>query len=203
MALERYNQPIKSRRGSMASLGSAVRQVVSSGALEQGLAARQAITLWPEIAGEKLANVCSADSLRDGILFVKTKSSSWANELTFYKPELLRKISERIGSGLVNDIHFASSSRVGLPVEKPSDVTQDGNAANLTDCLSGYKAIDTSSVADPKDKLKLLIGHTSEIDRLRREKGCIECIKCKTLFLPHQNDSLRAARICPLCRIIE
>ena len=40
------------------------------------------ITSWAEIVGEQIARVTEAERIENGILFVKTATAPWRNELT-------------------------------------------------------------------------------------------------------------------------
>jgi len=64
----------------------------------------RALTMWPEIVGERISNVTEAKRLTDGKIFVKVQNDSWRNELTFYKQEIIQKINKEIGLKIVKDI---------------------------------------------------------------------------------------------------
>ncbi len=64
----------------------------------------RALTMWPEIVGERISNVTEAKRLTDGKMFVKVQNDSWRNELTFYKQEIIQKINKEIGLKIVKDI---------------------------------------------------------------------------------------------------
>jgi len=46
----------------------------------------------------------------DGVLIIGTRSSSWAQELTFKKAEILERLSKKLGDGVIRDLRFQSSS---------------------------------------------------------------------------------------------
>ena len=46
--------------------------------------------------------------VRDGILFVACRSSTWANELTLLKPEILKKLQSALGRKAVKDVRFSA-----------------------------------------------------------------------------------------------
>src|SRR5579883_245369 len=43
-----------------------------------------ALAYWPSVVGEQMAAASRPESVRDGILFVRTKSSVWSHEFTFH-----------------------------------------------------------------------------------------------------------------------
>ena len=67
----------------------------------------RAIILWPEIVGKQIANATKVERARDGVLRVTCKTSAWANELTMLRAEILKKIDERVGNGVITELHFS------------------------------------------------------------------------------------------------
>jgi predicted nucleic acid-binding Zn ribbon protein len=64
------------------------------------------ITAWTEIVGDQVAKVTEAERVENGILFVKTKSAPWRNELTMRRLEILEKVNAAAGSKVVKEIRF-------------------------------------------------------------------------------------------------
>ncbi len=53
------------------------------------------LALWPDIVGEKLAEVTRAKGVEDATLFVEVRSSAWLMELNMMKGDFLRRVNER------------------------------------------------------------------------------------------------------------
>ncbi|MBI5471830.1 MAG: DUF721 domain-containing protein [Ignavibacteriae bacterium] len=64
------------------------------------------ITLWPEIVGEQIARVTQAERIDNGILFVKTTTAPWRNELSMRRLEIMEKVNTAAGSKVVKEIRF-------------------------------------------------------------------------------------------------
>ncbi len=64
------------------------------------------ITSWAEIVGEQIARVTDADRMENGILFVKTSTAPWRNELTMRRMEIMEKVNAAAGSNVVKEIRF-------------------------------------------------------------------------------------------------
>ena len=64
------------------------------------------ITSWSEIVGQQIAKVTEAERIENGILFVKTKSAAWRNELTMRRLEIMEKVNSSAGSKVVKEIRF-------------------------------------------------------------------------------------------------
>ena len=203
-AVNRYRPNQNARRNAyddrpsmLSGLGATLRTVVDSNGLQRGLAGHQAVALWSEVAGEQVAGVCQAESAHEGILYVKAKSSAWANELTFHKPELIRKLAMLIGNGVINDIHFSSGSRLKTrrangKANRGIELERDGSQA-----VCVLPPMDPAANRDPKLKLQLLVDRKLMIDAWRRENGWIECSRCSALYLPKsgKNTGFRSSRI--------
>ena len=54
--------------------------------------------IWAEMVGPQVAAATEVDRVKDGVLYVSTRSATWAHELTFYKADILRRINERVGA---------------------------------------------------------------------------------------------------------
>jgi predicted nucleic acid-binding Zn ribbon protein len=64
------------------------------------------VNLWPSIVGEQIARVATAESIANGKLLVRVTRSTWRNELTFLKQELIARINEAMKQDIVKDIIF-------------------------------------------------------------------------------------------------
>ncbi len=74
--------------------------------LEQRLRESEAVRLFAEVVGEKIAAKAQAVSINAGILQVRVPSSAWRQELNFGKAEIIEKLNAALGIAVVNDIYF-------------------------------------------------------------------------------------------------
>lgn len=88
------------------TLGEAIEELVQSLGIKKKLHEYEAVLQWEQIVGEQIAKVTTATRITKGVLFVKVKTSTWRNELTIRKPEIVKKINDTIGEEIVNDIKF-------------------------------------------------------------------------------------------------
>src|SRR5690606_39080299 len=72
---------------------------------------------WTKIVGTRIAGRTRLGGIRRGILPVKFASSSWSNELSFLKPDLIAKLG-RAGHD-VTDIRFVVDNIAGVPSPRP------------------------------------------------------------------------------------
>lgn len=88
------------------ALGKTIARLLKNMGIEQRIKEHQALNEWSEIVGEKVAAVTRANKVVDGILFVKVKNSSWRNELIYMRQEILVKIDQTVGTGVIKELRF-------------------------------------------------------------------------------------------------
>lgn len=66
----------------------------------------QAINCWEEVVGEEIARHSQPIKIQDQTLFLKVKSSVWANELNLKKGELIQKFNLKAGEEIISNILF-------------------------------------------------------------------------------------------------
>ena len=94
-----------------ADLGSLLEGVLANLDLRTRFREHLAVMAWPEIAGGTVAAHSEAEAVRDGVLLVATDSPAWAHELQMRQQELLRILADRLGPGVIRQIHFRAGLR--------------------------------------------------------------------------------------------
>ena len=89
------------------SLGNLLNQLFQRNGMAQQIQEYEAVNLWEQVVGEKIAKVTKAKDVRDGKLFVEVLNSIWRNELYYMKPSIIEKINKHIGKKIIHDIHLA------------------------------------------------------------------------------------------------
>jgi len=74
--------------------------------LSDGVNQQKAVEVWPEIVGNKIAENADAVSVERGVLFIRTSSSAWSQELQLKKKEILLKINKKVGKKTIKDMRF-------------------------------------------------------------------------------------------------
>ena len=74
--------------------------------IENKIKQNEIIVRWPEIVGEKLSKVTTADKIENGILFVRVANSAWRNELIYMKTEIINRIYSSLNTDIIRDIRF-------------------------------------------------------------------------------------------------
>lgn len=88
----------------MRSLGEAIRRLVKEYGLEKTIQAGEAVNMWSEVVGPRLAKNCSVMHIRGKTLYVKAKNAAWRNEIVMHKEPILEKMNKKLGRKLLEDI---------------------------------------------------------------------------------------------------
>jgi hypothetical protein len=70
----------------------------------QGLLAAKLSLMWPELVGPDIAARAVPKRIYQGTLEIHCDHDVWRTELQYLKPELLKRIAEGMGEGVVKDI---------------------------------------------------------------------------------------------------
>jgi predicted nucleic acid-binding Zn ribbon protein len=98
--------PLDPDAGVQAAAG-LVGSVLDSLGWRDGLDEEQVRAVWRDLAGEWMARHAEPVSVRNGQLVLKVTQPALRFQLEQMKPELLRKIRERIGPERVRSVRFA------------------------------------------------------------------------------------------------
>jgi predicted nucleic acid-binding Zn ribbon protein len=85
---------------------SSIDQLVAGLGIRQKIAEYDAVLRWDTIVGEHIARAATAVKIVKGVLFVRVKSSTWRNELTIRKRDIINSLNSALGEDLVKDIRF-------------------------------------------------------------------------------------------------
>ncbi|MBU0508319.1 DUF721 domain-containing protein [bacterium] len=70
----------------------------------QGIRAARLRLSWEEVVGPQVAAHTKPEHLSRGRLYVSCDHDVWRTELAYLKPELLKRIAEAVGEGVVKEI---------------------------------------------------------------------------------------------------
>lgn len=68
------------------------------------LAGGQVFADWPRLVGPEVAQHTKPVSLKDGVLVVQAESTAWATQLRLLQRQLVQRIGDGVGQGLVRRI---------------------------------------------------------------------------------------------------
>lgn len=191
------------RRGGRASrVGVTLDSVLGSREMLRKIKEHTAPLIWAEVVGEQMAAATEVLGVSAGVLRVSTKSAVWANELTFYKPEILRRLNSALGvvkTPVITDIHFQNR---GLTKPAKVAVEQEGSLDTVELSTAELKQVEESvcKITDPDLRERIRRARLADL-RLRTwrlDSGWVPCLHCGELCAPPlSGESLTCAR----CRI--
>lgn len=94
------------RRREPEAISEALGKYVKRMGLAQKINENMAIVIWPKAVGRKIANKAEPYRIRGGVLFVRTASATWAQELSAMKPTLMEKLNKLLADAPIKDIRF-------------------------------------------------------------------------------------------------
>ena len=111
------------RRSQTAAIGPLVAERLWGLQIAQKVKEHTAPLVWAELVGPQVAGATEVEKVAGGVLFVSTRSAMWAQELNFYKPDILRRLNEKIGARMgepiITDIRFANK---GIKRDKEGEI---------------------------------------------------------------------------------
>ena len=174
------------------------------GTMESGGRLRESLALayWSDVVGPQAAAASEPETVRDGILFVRTKSSVWSHELTFLKSHILTELNRRIGRPIIKDIIYRAQGVKKAPQpEAAGDHPTEEELKLVVLTAREQTALDEElrslvTIRDEKlrDSVRARIVRDRRLRRWRLDHGWKECAGCQAV---HDTDD----RLCPICRL--
>ena len=93
-----------------ALIGDAVDAIVADRGWDVDVAAGSVMGRWPQIVGPELAAHVAPVTFEDGVLTVRCESTAWATQLRLMQSQLLARITEDIGAGVVVELRIVGPS---------------------------------------------------------------------------------------------
>jgi len=166
--------------------------------LERRVREQSCLLVWDEVVGEQVAGAAQPDFVKDGRLFVTTKSSVWANELTFYKSDIIARLNRRVGGPVLKEIVFkAGRIRKKQAAAGPPRRTVEPNLEGIRltqEELDKVEAAARAAGEEAAGVLRSLMATALRLEKWKRAQGWTPCKRCGSL----QN---AASGICPPCQI--
>ena len=88
-------------------VGKLLRVLLDELGLGKKLKQYEAVRVWQDVVGDKIAKVAIPTKIINGTLIVKVEKSTWRNELSLLKREIITKINAALKEEIVKDIKFS------------------------------------------------------------------------------------------------
>ncbi len=86
-------------------------EVFKKGGLKRGVKRAEAVLLWPQVVGAKVARFTEAKTLQDGVLYVEVQDSETAMHLSFQRQKFVNVYVAKFGVKDVKDVRFRLGRR--------------------------------------------------------------------------------------------
>jgi len=90
----------------MKHISHSLDQLLEGLGIQNRVRENQALVVWGEVVGDRIAKVTEPERVSNGVLFVRVQSASWKAELIHCKRQIIEKITRRIGKEVIHDIVF-------------------------------------------------------------------------------------------------
>ncbi|MBC7475119.1 MAG: DUF721 domain-containing protein [Candidatus Sericytochromatia bacterium] len=151
------------------------------------------VGLWSEIIGEEVAKKTQADRIVDGVLFIEVSSSSWLNEISFLKEDIIQKYNEKLGKKTVKEVkcYIKKNDDIYIPtIRKKSEKDNKRIIINEKLSIEDKKQIEDQTNTIEDERLREALQKFLENGRIKElsmlSQGWKKCGICKT---PHNDKS--------------
>ena len=180
------------------NMGSLVSDMLKGMNLETRVKEQTSLLIWDEVVGERIASAAQPEFIRDGKLFVTAKSPVWANELTFYKQDLMQKLNSRAGGNVVKDIVFKSGRLRSKEDASPSRAAARPDLEGIQLSESELESVEAvaAEAGEGADDLKRLLTTAIRLERWKQSNGWKPCRVCGALQNAEEG-------LCGICRMAD
>lgn len=167
----------------MYSVKTALWTMMKQMGIEKRINHKMACLVWDDVVGAEIRANTNPAYVRSGILFVMVRSSSWANQLTFLKRDLIRKLNQNLEDEIIRDIRFQVGfiGRNELLVQKKEvEEVETVDFCELDDDEHRKVTEISEDVEDPElqHKLKELLTTDFRHRKGKAKKGFKKCTIC-------------------------
>jgi predicted nucleic acid-binding Zn ribbon protein len=93
------------------SLEAVLARVVAEQGWTQQAVSGGVLARWPELVGAEIAEHSSPTALKDGVLSVVAESTAWATQLKLLSGQLVTRLAEQLGPGVVTRLQVSGPTR--------------------------------------------------------------------------------------------
>jgi len=120
------------------SLGDVLSSLLKNRGWDKIVRERRIFEIWDEAVGGPIARNAQPDRIERGVLIVRVRSSSWAQEMTYMKERVIARLNEKLPRPLVTDMRF---------IQGTIDATERKRAKPEREKTRPKRDVDTASAA--------------------------------------------------------
>jgi len=110
-------KPKRPRLPQAVRAGSIAEEFFSSGGYAEKLKQYRAWQVWEQVVGPQIASHAKPLRIRDGILEVRVDQPIWMQQLRMMAPQILQKLNQELGEGLIRELFWKRGRMPDTPVE--------------------------------------------------------------------------------------
>jgi predicted nucleic acid-binding Zn ribbon protein len=140
----------------------------------------RALEAWEEVITDDISKNTSPKHIRNGILYVKTKSPTWAQELSGFSPRLREMLNEFLGAAIVREIKFSCEVFRAVSGEEESTAKPElgGISIDEHELKAAVEATAPIHDIELRERLSSLIIQSKKLNRWRDTEGWTVCAAC-------------------------
>lgn len=195
------------KSGGISAIGPLLGERLAGLQIEAKIREHTAPLIWAEVVGPQVAGATEVLGVENGVLRIATKSAVWSNELTFYKPDILRRLNARLGSArepVIRDILFQNRGlRRKEAREEEAPLAPTPEELDDIELSPGELATIEAGVGGITDdtlraRLRAVRIADARLRTWRLDSGWLPCARCGDLAPPRAG---QAGAACPRCRV--
>lgn len=160
-------------------------EVFKKSSLKRGVKRAEAVLLWPQVVGAKVAKFAEAKSLQDGVLFVEVPDSETAMHLSFQRQKFVHVYGAKFGVRDVKDVRFRTGRRPLLEESAPPKVTVHPDPKALAELA---RTVSRAELSDDLSRSAMQAAKAMLSWRAAREaEGWLPCTVCGVLSPNEKN----------------
>lgn len=171
-------------------------ETVDALGLRERLRALRALLSWEEVVGKTVAAAAQPEAMKDGKVFIATKSNAWIQELRFQQATILQRLNEYAGAPLFHELIFRVKPRSRKAPSDKADTEEPVIVEPEIDpaTIARLHAL-TEPIADAELRARVTeyLVALHRLQQIRKQQGWRECARCGCL---HPGEGSE----CPFCR---
>ena len=156
------------RRSRVEPIGPLVAETVNRLGRAQELLEPRAIVAWSDVAGPRVAARTRAEAFRNGAFTVRVDGAAWLNELTYLRADLLARLNQHLGGGVVREIRFLPGTVLPAP-PRPAPAPPEPEPPPLDPMEAARIRAEAASIADPALRDAIVALRLKDTQRLPRD----------------------------------
>ena len=169
-----------------------LRRIFARHGLAAEFAEQEALFLWEEAVGERIARLTAPLRVREGVVFVEVQNHVLAQELNLLKGEYVRKLNQLLGEERVREIRFRVGGVLRELPEEPVHLEKIPLTAEEQEEVE--RLISDVEETRLREALRAFLITERRIEKVRRERGFNRCSRCGTLYKD-------GGELCLYCRL--